>query len=85
VVRRAAPVTVITIAVDLEHGLGSDGKPGLGVPHGGGAVAVGMILAQDLADNAGRLPVRVVMGQSQVVHGVQDAPLYRLGPIPHVR
>jgi hypothetical protein len=43
-----------------------------------GCVSVGMVLAQHLADDAGRFLVRRVGPQAQVVHGVEDAALDRL-------
>ena len=49
-----------------------------------GRVAVRMVLAQHLADDTGRLLVRLVGPQPQVVHGVQDAPVHRLQPVAHV-
>ncbi len=49
-----------------------------------GGVAVGMVLAQDLADDAGALFVGLVGPQAQVVHGVQDAAVDRLEAVAHV-
>jgi hypothetical protein len=58
------------------------GHAGHGLVDGG--VAVGMVLAQDLADDAGGLFVGGAGVQAQFVHGVEDAPLDRLEAVPDV-
>ncbi len=44
----------------------------------GGLVAVGMVLADDVADDAGRLLVGLVVVRAALVHGVEDAAVDRL-------
>ena len=49
-----------------------------------GGVRVGVILAQDLADDTGALLVRSGSGQPEIVHGVEDASMDVLEPITHI-
>jgi len=49
-----------------------------------GRVAVRVILAQHLTDDACRLLIGLVGPQAQVVHGVENAAMHRLQPIAHV-
>ncbi len=59
----------------------------LGHPHHGlvdGGVAVGMVAAQRIADDAGAFLERGVVLQPQLVHHIDDAPLHRLEAIAHV-
>jgi hypothetical protein len=49
-----------------------------------GAVAVGVQLAHDVADNAGRLDVPAVGAQAHLAHRVQDAPLHGLEAVARV-
>ena len=56
-------------------------------PHHGivhGAVAVRVVLAQHIAHHRGRLLVRAIGGQADLVHGVEDPPVHRLEPVAHV-
>ena len=48
-------------------------------------VAVGVELAQHLADNTRALAVLAPRADSHVVHGVKDPPLHGLQAVPHVR
>ena len=50
----------------------------------GGGIAVGMVLADHVADHAGRLLVRLVPVVPHVVHGIEAAPVHRLEAVPHV-
>jgi hypothetical protein len=43
-----------------------------------GGVTVRMVLTEHFPDHAGRFLVRLVVGQAQLVHGVQDPPVDRL-------
>ncbi len=59
----------------------------LGQPHHGlidGAIAVGVVLAEHLADDAGALFIGAVVAEPHIVHGVQDAALHRLEPVAGV-
>ena len=47
-------------------------------------VAVRMVLADDLADDAGALHVLLVPVEPEFVHGVQDAPVHGLQSVAHV-
>ncbi len=61
--------------------------PVLRQPHHGvvdGAVAVRVVLADDLADHAGALRVLAVGRQAHLPHGEQDAALNRLEPVANV-
>ena len=49
-----------------------------------GKVAVGMVLAQTLADDLRAFDVSVGGRQSQLAHGVQDTPLNRLQTVAHI-
>jgi len=49
-----------------------------------GHVAVGMVLADHVADDAGALLVRLRVGVAQLVHGVEDAPVDRLEAVAGV-
>ncbi len=49
-----------------------------------GRVAVRMVLAQHLTDDAGRLLVRLIGLQAQIVHRVEDAPVHGLQPVAHI-
>ena len=44
-----------------------------------------MVLAHHVADDAGRLAVRLVRRVACLVHAVQDAPVHRLQPVAGVR
>src|SRR5690606_8036122 len=60
----------------------------LGHAHHGvvdGGVAVGVVFTHDVADDARRLAVLPVGPQAQLVHAVENPPLDRLEPVPHVR
>lgn len=59
------------------------GQANHGVVHS--EVAVGMILADNVADRTGRLAVRTIRGDAAVVHRVQDAAMNRLEAVAHVR
>jgi hypothetical protein len=48
-------------------------------------VAVGVVLADDVADDAGRLLVGLVVGRPRLVHGVQAAPVDGLEAVLDVR
>ena len=52
------------------------GHPHQGVVHRG--VAVGVVFAQHLAHHTGTFPIGAVVGEPQLVHGVEDAPVHRL-------
>ena len=49
-----------------------------------GLVAVGVVAAQHVAHAGGRLLKGLVAGEAVLVHGVQDAAVYRLETVPHV-
>ena len=49
------------------------------------AIAVGVVLAEDLADDTRALLVGPVVAEAHVEHGVQDAPLDGLEAIAHIR
>ena len=49
-----------------------------------GAVAVRVILADDVADDAGALLERLVGIEVQQAHGIEDAPMHRLQPVADV-
>ena len=49
------------------------------------AVAVGVVFTQDVAHDAGALPVGLVGRDAHLVHRVQDAAVHRLQAVPHVR
>src|SRR5918998_1299216 len=59
------------------------GEPGQRVVDG--RVAVRMVLTDDLADDRGALAVGPVRLKAEIVHRVQDAAVYRLQAVPHVR
>ena len=74
------------VAVAIQQGMAA-GK-GLHQPHQGvvnGLIAVGVVLAQDVAHHPGALAVGAIGGQPQFVHRKQDAPLHRFEAIPHIR
>ena len=48
-------------------------------------LAVRVVLADDVADDAGGFLVRPVPVVSELVHRVENAPVHRLQPVPHVR
>ncbi len=101
-----------------QHLVGDLRQARLGVPHGGGGVAVdrsevplpvhqrvaegellrhadqrlidrgiavGVVLAEDFSDHAGRFLVGTVPGQAQLRHGVEDAAVNRLESVTDVR
>ena len=47
-------------------------------------IAVRMVLAHHVADDARRLAERLVVGVAALVHGEEDAPVHRLQPVAHV-
>ena len=51
----------------------------------GRRIAMGVVLADHVADDAGRFLVGLVVVVAHVVHGVQAAPVHRLEPVAHVR
>ena len=56
----------------------------LGHPHQGvvdGRIAVGVVLTKYLTDHTGAFPVGPVAGETQLIHGVKDAPVHRLEAI----
>ena len=53
-----------------------------GVVHGG--VAMGMVLADHVANGTGRFHVRLVRRVTGLVHGVQDAAMHRLQAVAHI-
>ncbi len=56
----------------------------LGHPHQGVVhrrIAVGVVLTKHLTHHTGALPVGPVAGQSQLIHGVKNAPVHRLEAI----
>ena len=48
-------------------------------------IAMGMVLTDDVTDNASRFLVRLVVVVVQFVHGEQDPPVNRFKAVPHVR
>ena len=50
-----------------------------------GRVTMGMIFTHGIAHDTRRLTVRLVRAQVQLAHGVQDAALYRLETVTHIR
>ena len=59
----------------------------LGHAHHGvvnGAVAVGVVFAHDLADDARRLAEGAVVIVAALLHGIEDPPVHRLEPVAHV-
>ena len=50
----------------------------------GRRVAVGVVLTDHVADDAGRFLVRLVPVVAHVVHGEEAAPVHRLQPVAHV-
>jgi hypothetical protein len=80
VVARGAEVAV---GVDERH----PHRPRLGEPHQGvvdGAVAVRVVVAHDVADDAGALVEAALGAVAAVVHGVQHAPVDGLEAVPDV-
>ena len=74
----------IALAVDQRHAQGE----GLRHPHHGvvdGGVAVRVVLAHHLADDARRLAVRLVGGEAALLHGVEDAAMDGLEAVARVR
>ena len=74
----------VALAVDehLAH------RERLGHPHDrvvDRGLAVGVVLADDVADHAGGLLVRPVPVGAELVHRVENAPVHRLQAVPHVR
>ena len=53
-----------------------------GVVHG--RIAVRMVLADDIADDARRFLVRPVPVVAELAHRIQDAPVHRLQAVPHI-
>jgi hypothetical protein len=49
-----------------------------------GLVAVRMVFTDDVADDAGRLPIRLVPLVAVLVHGVENAPVHRLKAVPRI-
>ncbi len=47
-------------------------------------VAMGMVFADDVADHAGGLAIRLVPFVAGLVHRIEDAPVHRLEPVAHV-
>jgi hypothetical protein len=80
--RRAVAVYAAKVALAVHQGM-AHGKF-LGHAHHGHIdrlVAMGVVLAHRLSDDAGRFLVGPVVAQAHVVHGVQNAPLYRFEPV----
>ena len=49
-----------------------------------GGVAVGMVLAQHVADDAGGFLIGLARQHARFLHGVQNAAVHRLHPVPHI-
>ncbi len=63
-------------------------RPGLGEAHEGVVdrrVTVRVVVAHDVADDAGALEVAAVRAVAAVVHGVEHAAVHRFEAVPHVR
>ncbi len=61
---------------------------GLGQAHHGvvhGRVAMGVVLANHVAHGTGRLHVRLIGGVAAFIHSVQNAAMYRLQAVTHIR
>ena len=54
-----------------------------GIVHAG--VPVGVVLAQHVPHGGGAFLIGIGVGKTAFVHGVQDAPVHGLQPVPHVR
>jgi len=48
-------------------------------------IAMGMVLTDDVTDNASRFLVRLVVVVVQFIHGEQDPPVNRFKAVSHVR
>ncbi len=75
--------TEVAVAVDQRQAQAK----GLGQAHHGvvhGAVAMGVVLADHVADGTGRLHVRLARRVARFVHGVQNAAVHRLQAVAHV-
>ena len=73
------------VAVPVDQG--QPHRERLGLAHEGvvdRGVPVGVVLAHDLADDAGGLDVAAVGAQPQLVHAVEDASLHRLEAVTRV-
>ena len=79
--RVAVDRTEVALAVDqgLAHGKVL-GHADQGVVNG--LIAVGVVLADDVADDPGRFLVGFVVGVAQLLHGEQDAAVDRLEAVP---
>ena len=82
--RVAVHAAEIALAVDQRHAQ----REGLrhadhGVVDRG--VAVRVVLTHHVADHAGGFAVRLVRGVAAFLHGVEDAPVHRLQPVPRIR
>jgi len=83
---RRVPVHAPEVALAIHQGV-AHGET-LGHAHNGvvhGLVAVGVVFAYDITHDACRFLVRPVMRVAQILHGVQDASVHRLEPVPGVR
>jgi hypothetical protein len=84
--RRRIPIHRPEVPLPVHQGVAHGevlGHPGQGLIHR--HIPVGVELAQHLPHDAGRLLVRGVRMQPHLVHHIQNAPLHRLQPVPHVR
>ena len=44
-----------------------------------------MVFTQHLADDTGALAVRAVVAYTHVIHGIENAPVYRFQPVTYIR
>ena len=47
-------------------------------------IAMGVVLAKDIAHHTGALAIRTIRGEPQLVHRVKNAPLNGLEAVPHI-
>ncbi len=76
-----APEVSLTVDEQVPH------VPRLGEPHQrviDGGVSMGVVLLEDLPHHTRALAVLAVVQESLVLHGVEDASVHGLQPVPHV-
>ncbi len=83
--RRRIPVQGAKVPVPVHQGV-ADGEI-LGHAHQGiiqSRLPVGVILAQNLADDAGGFAVGLIRRTAHFQHGIENAPVHRLQTVPHI-
>ncbi|MPN12033.1 hypothetical protein SDC9_159343 [bioreactor metagenome] len=81
----AVPIDGAEVALSLHQHIA--GVEFLGQAHHrviDGAVSMGVIFAQHIAHDAGALMEGLIRAEALLVHGIKDAPMHGLQPVPHI-